>query len=89
MPGGTEQGGQGSGRAGGGGGWQGWRPGPGRGPRGGGKRRRGGRQRWPGTSRPRGRCPPIAFWRGGSLLLPPVDCCRPVDGDGLDSGDKK
>ena len=33
--------------------------------------------------------PPIAFRRGGSLLPPPVDRCRPVDGDGSNGGDKK
>ena len=33
------------------------------------------------------RCPPVAFRRGGSLLLPLVDCRVPVDGDGSDGGD--
>ncbi len=33
--------------------------------------------------------PPIAFWRGWSLLLPPVDRRGPVDGDGSNSGNKK
>jgi len=33
--------------------------------------------------------PPIAFWRGGSLLPPPVDRRGPVDGDGSNGGDKK
>ena len=39
------------------------------------------RQRWPGTGQPRGGCPPVAFLRGGSLL---VDRCVPIDDDGLD-----
>ena len=29
----------------------------------------------------------IAFWRGGSLLPPPVDRCIPMDGDGSNNGD--
>jgi hypothetical protein len=33
--------------------------------------------------------PPVAFWRGGSLLPPPVDRLGPVYGDGLNGGDKK
>jgi hypothetical protein len=33
--------------------------------------------------------PPVAFWRGGSLLPPPVDRRGPVDGDGSNGGDKK
>ena len=59
------------------------------GPGTGGELRRGGRQRWPGTGRPRGGCPPVTFWRGVSLLLPLVDCRVPIDGDGSDAGDKK
>jgi len=33
--------------------------------------------------------PFVAFRRGGSLLPPPVDHRGPVDGDGLNGGDKK
>ena len=65
-----------------GGGWA-WDGVPGAG----GKLGRGGRRRWPGTGRPRGGCPPIAFWRGGSLLPPLVDCRVPIVGDGSDGGD--
>jgi len=49
-----------------------------------GKLGRGRRRRWPGTGRPHGGCPPVAFRRGGSLLLPPVERRVPVDGDGSD-----
>ncbi len=45
--------------------------------------------RRPATGRLRGGCPPIAFQRGGSLLLPPGDFHVPVDSDGLDGGNKK
>jgi len=49
-------------------------------PRVGGELGRGGRRRRrrPGTGQPRGRCPPVAFWRGGSLLPPPVDRRGPM-----------
>ena len=53
----------------------------------GGELERGGRRRWPRTGRPRGGCSPIAFRRGGSLLLPLVDCRVSGDGDGSDGGD--
>ena len=52
----------------------------------GGELGRGGRRRWPGTGRPRGECPPITFWRGGSLLSPLVDFHVPVDSDGSNGG---
>ena len=35
------------------------------------------------------RMPPVAFRRGGSLLLPPGHFHVPVDSDGLDGGNKK
>ena len=84
--GGTGQSGRGSARAGGRGGRQRQRPGPV--PGAGSKLRRGGLRQQPGTRRPLNGCHPITFLRWGSLLLPPVDCRGPVDGNGLDHGDK-
>ena len=54
----------------------------------GGKLRRGGQRQRLGTGRPRGGCPSVAFWRGGSLLPPPGDHCVPHEGgDGSNGGD--
>ena len=33
--------------------------------------------------------PPVAFRKGRVFLSPPVDCCRPVDGNDSDGEDKK
>jgi hypothetical protein len=74
--------------AGGRGGWQRRRPGPGRGP-GGGERARARRATVTARDRTTARWICRHISEGvGSLLLPLVDRCGPVDGNGSDRGDK-